>query len=277
MKHIFLFFIIALKLFGAVIISQVVELNEKKTEAKIGIEKIDIGMSGFVVHKIDEEHRTILKNCVVTNYDEVAKRATIKMSEYKFVENSALPKGKWEVQVGDDVVLAFGYNRGLLIAPNEEIYYRITKNTKLQWVHPDIFASVLSFMGHPTPMKSDFIKMSESMSVGLVFVYLDGRVFTLDAKSFKILSIAEAKLEQKNTLLPFYTRVPEIKAAWWGEGSGRVKKYEPFYYELIIKANSKNKELYKIVENADKEIQKLLKKFDIEGDGNDRKKTFRLF
>ena len=197
------------------------------------------------------------------------------MSEFNALSNSALPNGKWSVKVGDTAVLAFGYTRGLLIAPNEDIYYRVTKSAKLQWVHPDIFATVLSFNGHPTPIRSDFTDMSSKASVGLVFIFLENRVFTLDAKSFKILAVADVNLEQKEVQLPFYTRVPEIDAAWWGEGSGRLKEYETHYYKLMIHANYDNKILYDIVKNSDK-AKKLIEEFDKKGN-DDRFKTFRLF
>ncbi|MDD5373792.1 MAG: plasminogen-binding N-terminal domain-containing protein [Sulfurimonas sp.] len=266
MKQLFLFFVMALELFGIVIKSPIVGINEKATEVTIKVENIDVGVSGFIVHEIDKEHNIILKNAVVTSYDKNTQTAKVAMSEFNVLSNNALPNGKWKVQVGDMAILAFGYTRGLLIAPTEEIYHRITKNSKLQWVHPDLFATTLSFNGHPTPLRSDFEEMSTKSSVGLVFIYLDGRVFTLDAKSFKILTVTDAKLEQKEVNLPFYTRVPEIDSSWWkwfGEGNRKLKEYEPHYYELMIKANPQDRALYDIVKNSDEKLHKLLGKFDI--------------
>jgi len=91
---------------------------------------------------------------------------------------------KWQVQVGDSVELAFGYSRSLLIAPNEKIYYKIAKSVKTQWIHPDLFATILSFRGHPTPTKEDFEAMADASSVGLLFIYLNQKVYTLDIKKF---------------------------------------------------------------------------------------------
>ena len=258
-------FIIALELFGVVVKSPVVGINEDATEVTINIEKIDVGVSGFIVHGIDSEHTTILKNAVVKSFDEQNKTAKVTISEFSGLSSSALPSGKWSVKVGDTAVLAFGYTRGLLIAPNEEIYYKITKSSKLQWIHPDIFATILSFNGHPTPLRSDFEEMSSSTSVGLVFIYLDERVYTLDAKSFKILATTEAKLEQKEVNLPFHTRVQKISANWWGEGSSELEEYEPHYYELMIKANPNNRELYDAVKSGGKKLQDLVEEFDIKG------------
>ncbi|QOY54970.1 plasminogen-binding N-terminal domain-containing protein [Candidatus Sulfurimonas marisnigri] len=243
MKYIVLVFILAIELFGSVIKSPVVTVNNDETEVTIKIDKIDVGMSGFIVHKISQNRTTILKNAIVASYDKDTQVAKLMLSEYTELTNGALPSGKWHVEVGDYVVLAFGYTRGLLIAPNEDIYYRVTKSTKLQWVHPDIFATILSFNGHPTPLREDFTKMSETTSVGLVFIFLEEFVYTADARSFKILAVSEAKLPQGSTNLPFYTRVPEIDANWWGEGSSELESYEPYYYELLVNANPENNKL----------------------------------
>ncbi|MBE0514205.1 plasminogen-binding N-terminal domain-containing protein [Sulfurimonas sp.] len=277
MKQIIVFLIIALELFGVVVKSPVVGINEDATEVTIEIEKIDVGVSGFIVHGINDEHTTILKNAVVKSFDENSKIAKVALSEFNALSSSALPSGRWDVKVGDTAVLAFGYTRALLIAPNEDIYYRVIKSSNIQWIHPDIFATILSFNGHPTPLRSDFTEMSSSTSVGLVFIYLDERVYTLDAKSFKILAITDAKLEQKELNLPFYMRVPEIDANWWGEGSDELEEYEPHYYELMAKANPNNKELYEIVKSGGEKLEDIVEEFDFEGKKDDRKKTFGLF
>jgi len=265
MKYIFLVLIIALELFGGVVQSPIVSIDKDATEVTIKIDKIDVGMSGFIVHKISKGHTTILKNALVTSYDKDSKIAKIEISTFNKFANSALPNGRWKVEVGDMALLAFGYTRGLLIAPNEEIYYKITKHSQLQWIHPDIFATILSFNGHPTPLREDFSKISNSTSIGLVFIFLNNRVYTLDAKSFKILAITDTKIKQEKIHLPFYTRVPEIEANWWGEGSSELDEYEPHYYELMIKANPKDKKLYDIVKNGGKKLQDLLEEFNIKG------------
>ncbi len=257
MKYIVLILVFTLGLMAGVVKSPLVSVDEENSIAAIKIDKIDVGMSGFIVHKIAQEHTVILKNIVVTHYDTDTKIATLEMSPYDALRNNALPSGRWSVQTGDMAVLAFGYTRGILIAPNDEVYYRITRSVKnLQWVHPDIFATILSFNGHPTPLREDFRKLSVATSVGLVFLFLDEKLFTIDSKSFKILNITDAKLKQESTQLPFFTRVEEIDANWWGEGSNELEAYEPLYYELLIEANPNSKELQKLVDNFNKKASK---------------------
>ncbi len=263
MKRIVLLLLLVLELVASVIKSPVLTIDEKSQEATIEIDKIDVGMSGFIVHSLEKDHTSILNNIVVTAYNRESKIATLKMSSYDGLRNNALPTGEWKSEVGDIAVLAFGYSRALLIAPSEEIYHRISKSVNIQWIHPDLFATVLSFRGHPTPLKSDFVAMSSATSVGLVFLYINQKVFTLDAKSFMILSISDAPLEQKETILPFYSRVQEIGANWWGEGSNVLEAYEPHYYELLVASNSKNETLYSIIKKQDEKYHYLLKDFEI--------------
>lgn len=264
MKYIFLFLILIAQLQATVIKSPIVSVNEEENTATISIDRIDVGMSGFIVHNLDSSHSSILKNITVTGYDKDTKIATLKMDEYDVLYSSALPQGQWKVEAGDIAVLAFGYTRAILIAPNEDIYFKITKKIdQVQWIHPDIFATTLSLAGHPTPLKSDFYNMSDSISLGLLFIYLEKKVFTVDSKSFTILNISDAPFVQESEMLPFYSRVEEIDASWWGEGSNRMKTYEPHYYELLVKNNKNNKDLYEIIKNSDKKLSKLLENFEI--------------
>ena len=251
-------------LFASLVKSPLKSVDLENEIATIKIAKIDVGMSGFIVHSLSDNHSVILKSVVVESFDKASGVATLKMSKYEALAHSALPKGRWKVEVGDSAVLAFGYTRAFLVAPSEEIYHRITTATKdLQWIHPDIFATILSFNGHPTPLKEDFEQFSRATSVGLVFLYLNERLYTVDIKSFKILNISQAPLVQDSVVLPFYMRVKEIEEAWFGEGSDPLEDYEPHYYSLLVKFNKKNRELLNIVKSGDEKLQFLLNEFEI--------------
>jgi len=261
MKYILLMFMLILELCASVVQSPIVSVEGNT--ATIKIEKIDVGMSGFVVHHLPEGHTSILKNVVVKSFDSESKIATLEMSDYTGLFNNALPTGRWHVEIGDTVILAFAYDRGLLIAPNEEIYHRITISAKaLQWIHPDIFATILSFNGHRTPMKNDFEQLSNSVSVGLLFFYLDKKLYMVDSKSFSILTITDADLVQDSMQLPFYRRVPELEALWFGEGSSEIEDYEPYYYELLFTYNRENKQLLENIKAQSPKYEKLLKKLE---------------
>jgi len=263
MKYILILLLALFELNAGVVKSPIVTLDSDEQIATIKIDKIDVGMSGFIVHEIAPEHTSILKNVVVKSYDNNTQIATLEMSDFTGLRNNALPIGKWSVKVGDTAVFAFGYSRALLVAPSEEVYHQVTKSINIQWIHPDIFATILSFKGHPTPLKEDFEAMSDASSTGLIFIYLNKKLFMLDTKSFKILTINDAPLVQDSVKLPFYSRVEEIDANWWGEGSDELESYEPHYYELLVEFNNKNKNLYEIIKNRDEELHDLLDEFEI--------------
>jgi hypothetical protein len=263
MKYIFLVLALIYELSAGSLKTSIVSVDDKQELATIKIAKIDLGMSGFISHKVSPNHSSILKNAVVSEYNATTQIATLKLSEYNGLVNNALPSGNWKVVEGDTAIFAFGYNRALLIAPSEEIYHQVSKSVNIQWIHPDIFATILSFRGHPTPLKEDFKAMGIASSVGLVFIYLDQKVYMLDINSFTILSITKAPLVQDNLHLPFYSRIEEIDAAWWGEGSDELEEYEPHYYELLVRNNKNNKKLYDIIKNGDAKYHELLEEFEI--------------
>ena len=250
MRYIFVLSVMVLHLFGAVNLS-IVSVDEDNETLKVkSPQKLQVGMSGFAIHHISKNHSAILKNCIVVAYEPQSGVVTLKTSPFEALSNNALPSGEWKLQVGDSVELAYGYNRGMLVAPSEEIYHRITKAVKMEWIHPDIFATLLSFTGHPTPLKSDFELLSNKLSVGLIFFYLDENLYTVDAKSFKILAISPAPLTSPTKKkLPFYTRVSKIEANWFGEGSDEMESYAPHYYELLQEYNQENKAFMQNLKN----------------------------
>ena len=263
MKYIILLTLLSFELFALMIKSPVLGVDEETQTATVKVDKIDVGVSGFLVHKIADNHSSILKNVHVIAFDAKNHIATLKFEAFNALRNNSLPTGNWKPEVGDIVKLAFGYSRALLIAPSEEIYHQITKSVRVQWVHVDIFATIISYRGHPTPLKEDFEAMSIASSVGLLFVYLDKKLYTVDIKSFTILNISDAPLTQDTTKLPFYSRIDKIEANWFGAGSSELEEYAPHYYELLVEYNPKNRELYKIIENGDEKLHDLLENFEL--------------
>ena len=243
MKYIILLTLLGLELFAVMTKSSVLSVDLSTNKITTEMDKVDVGVSGFVVKTIDDEHTIILKKAEVVAYNKESRTATLIMSDFTVLQNNALPTGTWKVSIGDSVELAFAYGRALLIAPSEEIYHRITKSVKVQWVHSDIFATQLSSNGHPTPLKEDFKEFGDTLGIGLLFIYLDKKLFTVDINSFKILNVSEAPLEQKSVKLPFYSRLEKISANWFGAGSSELETYEPHYYELLKKSNPQNGEL----------------------------------
>ena len=250
-------------LFGAYIESKIISLEGDKAVVSVG--EADVGISGFVVRTLSPEHTTIVAGATVVGFDKSTQKATLQLSPYTLFRNNNLPSLKLKPKEGDKVILAYGYGRGLLIAPNEEIYYTLTRAMKDEtFVHPDVFATLLSYRGHPTPLKEDFSGFCNNVTVGLIFFYLEKKLYTVDCQSFKILNTQNAPLEQKSEKVPFYSRVEKIDASWFGEGNSELQDYEPYYYELLYKYNPANETLAKSMQNStDNNVTRLVKKLGL--------------
>ena len=196
MRYIVFLIFVQLALFGVSIESKIVTLDGDT--ATISIPKADVGVSGFVVRELAPDHGMIVASATVTGFDAKSSTATLKLAPYTLFRNNNLPTLKLKPQASDKVILAYGYDRGLLIAPNEEIYYTLTRAMRSEtFVHPDVFATLLSYHGHPTPLKEDFSDFCSNVTIGLLFFYLEQKLYTVDCQSFKILNVQNAPLQQK--------------------------------------------------------------------------------
>lgn len=226
--------------------------------------RVEPGVSGFVVRHFTPEHSAIIANAVVDAYNEDAGRLTVSLSPYTGLRQNSLPKGEWYPQPDDEVILAFAYNRGVLIAPDRDIYLQLTKRlTTVEWMHVDTLATFLSYKGHPTPLKDDLSEFCTVATTGLLFVYLHDSLFTLDCQSFALLQISPADLEYAHADLPFYTRVPEIDANWFGAGSGTLEHYEPHYFELMVEFNPHSQPLHDYIQSHPSVDKQLLDEFEL--------------
>jgi len=233
----------------------------------VEVRQIAEGVHGFIVRHFNDEHSVIIADAYVSAFDETRSEATLALSDYDGLKQNSLPKGNWQVQPGDEAILAFGYSRALLLAPNEDAYHLITKNVHgVEWIHPDSFATYLSYHAHPTPVKEDISGYCTVGEIGLLYIYAEDALFTLDCQTLSLIQITPVKLDKKESKLPFFSRVEEISTSWWvwGEASRTLKTYDPYYLELMVKYNRGSKLLYDYVKILDTPERKLTKKFKIE-------------
>lgn len=246
MHLLLLVFLFPLSLLADPITGKLLEVKEH--EGTLNIPTTQIGISGLIIRHFNDSHSAIIANAVVTGYDEASQRAHLKFSPYDGLKQNSLPSGIWSPQQGDEAVLAPHYSRALLIAPTDGIYHEMTSRLgSLQWVHPDEYAAYLSVQGHPTPTKNDFSEFCTATSAGLLYLYAKESLFTLDCRTMALLQITPAPLQREETKLPFYSRVAEIRAGWWGEGSEPLEAYDPYYLELMVTSNPKNTTLYEYI------------------------------
>ena len=218
--------------------TEVISVNEKELTIPT-IEGAQVGMYGAVVRWFDHEHSTALSWVEIKAIE--GDKTVLSMVPIRALEQSALPSGNWTPRDGDEVVLGYNYHRALLIAPNPSIYKKISSYPKeRQWVHPDIFASIISSKGHPTPLREDFSYACRANNIGVVYFMFDKSIMTVDCHSFKIVENKSTSVKSTEQQLPFYTRVSHIEANWFGEGSDELEEYDAYYIGLIAENNPDN-------------------------------------
>jgi len=243
LRLLLLSFFMSITLFGTMIKAPVFDVNGSR--ASIKIDQIQEGVSGFLVRHFNDDHSAIIANIMVVGFDPERAMATLEFSPYNGLKQNALPNGKYTPKDGDEAQLAFAYNRAFLIAPNKEVYHDVVSRAPgIDWIHPDTFATTLSYLGHPTPLADDMQKYCNVSTIGLLYIYAADTLFTLDCKSLNVLQITTVQNDYKAVKLPFYSRIDTIREAWWGEGSEVLEKYDP-YYMGIIKKHNKNNRLFK--------------------------------
>ena len=266
MLRFLLFLFLPLLIFAAELHLPVQSVSEDQDEATVSVKQIAVGVHGFIVRHFTKEHSIIVADAHVSHYDPDTQIATLALSEYEGLKQNSLPNGDWKVQVGDEAILAFGYSRALLLAPDENTYHIITKNIRgVEWVHPDSFATYLSYHAHPTPFKDDISGYCTLAEIGLLYTYVDGALFTLDCQTLSMIQLTPVKIEQKEIKLPFYSRVEEIATSWWvwGEASRELEAYDPHYLELIVQYNKKSKKLQHYISQLSTPEKELLDEFEI--------------
>lgn len=192
-----------------------------------------IGSSGVVIHKFDEEKKSIIAKATVIKKENGI--ATLKFGVFDMLAQDALPLPGILPAVNDEIILNFLYNRALIIAPNKEIFTEITKHfTDIEWIHPDIVAANLSSNYKPNPNRSDFKNICHENSTRLVFFALNKRGHFVDCESFKILKSYESG-EIAKYMLPFYSRVDEIESAFWKFDSSKIDNFDKHYGRMLVK------------------------------------------
>jgi len=216
-------------------------LTVDEESATVRLDQAREGLSGVIVRHFDKEHSAIIANASVRSYDAATQSAQLALSDYNGLVQNTLPSGSWHPRPGDEARIAPDYSRALLIAPDVLVYERITAAfPSLSWIHPDRFAAYLSGTGHPSPTAEDFSGFCTDNAVGLLYIYLESSLFTLDCKSLTLFERSHAPIVYEATALPFFSRVENIREGLWGEGSGVMKQYAPHYLELMETANPEN-------------------------------------
>ena len=181
------------------------------------------GMSGVVIHNYGNDLDAI------TNHIVQKDKKNVSLLKGDSIHHDELPTIKTAISSGDKVIGGYLYNNILLLAPNAQVYAKITSQHTKNWVHPDLFALFLAKEGDAVPNKENLEAFAKAYQVGLIYIVGNGRAKLLDPISGKIVGqklLTGLPAEGKT---PFFMRFNEIDSGWFG-GSAKDN-----YYQLMSK------------------------------------------
>ncbi len=209
--------------------------NIENNRSTINIGNLIVGQTGIVVHIYDNDKRQIISNTKVISSN--ANSSVIEFFPFDDLLQEALPTSNRQVSINDVVVLNYMYNSSLLIAPTLDSFQSVRSNFKSNnFVHSDIFAAKLKITNTPFPTKEDIQKFAIEQNLGTIFFVLNNKVFIVDTKTFTILARYNFAYENKDTQMPFYTRVEEIEGSIFDFSffsSNEDLTYDEYYEKVL--------------------------------------------
>ncbi|EIP4520252.1 plasminogen-binding N-terminal domain-containing protein [Campylobacter coli] len=232
----FLTFILSLSigLFAADLNLKPVKTELLKVEDIYGYIKdssdIKLNSSGVVIQRFQTSKSIIARASVIAKEKGLAK---LKFSVFADLEQDALPLPNVVPQKGDEVVLNFLYDRGLVIAPDEQTYNKLVSSfPEIYFTHIDILGAQLIRSSSLAPKRSDFRKFCADNAVGILIFALEDKAKIVDCQDFsELYELAIAK--PSNIQVPFYSRIGGYKSNFFDFNSQEVGNYYRYYDALI--------------------------------------------
>ncbi|EAH8788093.1 exporting protein [Campylobacter jejuni] len=232
----FLTFILSLSigLFAADLNLKPVKTELLKVEDIYGYIKdssdIKLNSSGVVIQRFQTSKSIIARASVIAKEKGLAK---LKFSVFADLEQDALPLPNVVPQKGDEVVLNFLYDRGLVIAPDEQTYNKLVSSfPEIYFTHIDILGAQLIRSSSLAPKRSDFRKFCADNAVGILIFALEDKAKIIDCQDFsELYELAIAK--PSSIQVPFYSRIGGYKSNFFDFNSQEVGNYYRYYDALI--------------------------------------------
>ena len=179
--------------------------------------KIKAGMTGYVIH----------------NDMMIAKAMSLGKGNVKYLplvklKNEALATPKIMPKKDDTIIFGLYNFRGLIIAPNQEIYIKTKgKYPNINFVNSDIFASYFT----TKPTKEDFHNFCRAFNVGIIDFILD-KEYIVDCESFVVLNEKETKTAPYKQ--PFFANYNKFTDSFF---SSTPSNWINYYKEMLKKIN----------------------------------------
>jgi len=207
----------------------ILDVNNKT--AKINIPNLITGQSGIVIKDINENSVMLTQASVIESNN---LNSTIQFSEKPLLQQDALPTSKLKPKDGDNFILNHLYNTSLLIVPNPKAKLSVQELfPKQNFLDEDFFASYLKLNNKPVPSQEDISEFALTHQMGTIFIVVQNNLFIVDSLSFKILDTILIDNDDKNSAVPFLTKIEKIETNILDFGSDEIENYDLYYLKLL--------------------------------------------
>ncbi|MGH2304907.1 plasminogen-binding N-terminal domain-containing protein [Campylobacter taeniopygiae] len=192
--------------------------------------EIQINSSGVVLQQFKNSKSIIARASVIAKENGLAK---LEFSVFSDLKQEALPLPNVLPQSGDEVVLNFLYDRGMIIAPDEKTYKDLVSDfPQIYFTHIDIFGAQLIRSSTVAPKRSDFRKFCADNAVGVLIFALENKAKIIDCQNFN--ELYEFPIEKASSVqIPFYSRVSGYKTNFFDFNAQEMNDYYRYYNALI--------------------------------------------
>lgn len=169
------------------------------------------GMSGVVIHSYANG-----LDAITSRISQTASDGSTVLLKADVIHHDALPTINTPVKTGDKVIGGYLYDNVLLLAPDADIYAKITNKYHKTWIHPDLFALYLSVEGEEGPTKENIALFARKYQVGLVAIVRKDSLVLMDAISGQIVSKQSMSNLPSKGQFPFYMHFEKLESGWFG-------------------------------------------------------------
>lgn len=187
--------------------------------------------SGVVMYRFKESQSIIARAEVVEKKNGIAK---LEFSVFDSLAQDALPLPNVLPQAGDEVILNFLYDRGVVIAPDKQSYDFLTqKFPQIYFTHIDILGAQLIRTGGLAPKRSDLRKFCSENAVGILILVLRDKFKIVDCQSLMTLYEEALNIKPKSLQQPFYSRVGGYERDFFDFNPVQMGNFYRYYETLI--------------------------------------------
>ncbi|WP_373447879.1 plasminogen-binding N-terminal domain-containing protein [Campylobacter bilis] len=192
--------------------------------------EIKLHSSGVVIQHFKNSQSIIARASVVAKENGLVK---LEFSVFSALKQEALPLPNVLPQVGDEVILNFLYDRGLVIAPDEQTYKELIRAfPQIYFIHVDIFGAQLIRTATLSPKRSDFRQFCDDNAVGILLIALENKAELIDCQDFS--KLYEIPIGKASSIqVPFYSRVGGYKSNFFDFNIQEIGNYYQYYNALI--------------------------------------------